>query len=104
MIRSRRGEDRSPRRTFGSGIRCRSDADTFRFDGSDDSSRYIIVIGPDAASSAVYGQDRPGQPIELEVRLNGVRDGRFFFFVQNGLVNGGYTGQLSDPLVLSPSP
>jgi hypothetical protein len=57
-----------------------------------------------AGIDQIYFDATPGQPIQLEVRLNGVRDGRFFFFVQNGLVNGGYTGTLSDPLVFSPSP
>ncbi len=51
----------------------------------------------------IYFDTTPGQAIELDVRLNGVRDGRFLFFVQNGVVNGGYTGTLSDPLVLSPA-
>jgi hypothetical protein len=50
----------------------------------------------------IYFDASPGQAIELDARLNGIRDGRFLFFVQNGVVNGGYTGMLSDPLILSP--
>jgi hypothetical protein len=50
----------------------------------------------------IYFDAAPGQAIQLDARLNGIRDGRFLFFVQNGLVNGGYTGMLSDPLILSP--
>jgi hypothetical protein len=45
----------------------------------------------------------PGQAIQIDAQLNGTREGQFLFFVQDGIVNGGYTGVLSDPLVLSPS-
>jgi hypothetical protein len=45
----------------------------------------------------------PGETIEVDAQLNSVRDGHFLFFVQDGVVNGGYTGTLSDPLMLSPS-
>jgi hypothetical protein len=45
----------------------------------------------------------PGQPIHIDAQLNGTREGQFLFFVQDGIVNGGYTGMLTDPLVLSPS-
>jgi hypothetical protein len=40
----------------------------------------------------------PGGTIEIEAAVGGVDDSSFFFFVQNGTVNGGYTGALSDPL------
>jgi hypothetical protein len=45
----------------------------------------------------------PGQPIQVSVRLNGVLGDRFFFFVQDGVVNGGFTGPLSDPVIFAPS-
>jgi hypothetical protein len=45
----------------------------------------------------------PGQQILLTVQLNGVQSGKFLFFVQDGIVNGGYAGPLTDPLVLSPA-
>jgi hypothetical protein len=44
-----------------------------------------------------------GQSVEIDAQLNGTRDGHFLFFVQDGVVNGGYTGTLTDPLVFSPS-
>lgn len=51
-----------------------------------------------------FDADAPaGEPLQLDAQLNGTRDGRFLFFVQDGLVNGGYTGMLSDPLVLAPA-
>jgi hypothetical protein len=41
-----------------------------------------------------------GAPITLEASVGGLKDGSFLFFVQDGQVNGGYTGQLTDPLML----
>ena len=41
-----------------------------------------------------------GVPITLEASGGGLKDGSFLFFVQDGQVNGGYTGQLTDPLML----
>jgi hypothetical protein len=40
----------------------------------------------------------PGGTIQITASVGGVNDSSFFFFVQDGTVNGGYTGQLSDPL------
>jgi len=45
----------------------------------------------------------PGAVITLDAVVNGQRDGAFLFFVQNGAVNGGYAGTLTDPLMLEPS-
>ena len=42
--------------------------------------------------------------ITLDAKLNGVEDPTYLFFVQNGQINGNYTGQLTDPLMLEPSP
>ena len=41
--------------------------------------------------------------ITLEAKLNGVDDGQYLFFVQDGQINGNYAGTLSDPLMLEPS-
>ncbi len=40
----------------------------------------------------------PGATIELTTKLSGELNGAIVFFVQDGQVNGGYTGTLSDPL------
>lgn len=40
----------------------------------------------------------PGGKIEISAAVGGVQDSSFFFFVQDGQVNGGYNGQLTDPL------
>ena len=47
----------------------------------------------------------PGAVLTLEATVGGLREGpganhSFFFFVQDGKINGGYTGRLSNPLQL----
>lgn len=57
-------------------------------------------------STAVAGVtfDAPGGAIiTVDARLNGVDDGSLMFFVQAGVLNGGYTGALTDPLMFEPS-
>jgi hypothetical protein len=39
-----------------------------------------------------------GATLTVDAAIGGLRDGSFYFFVQNGQVNGGYTGRLTDPL------
>jgi hypothetical protein len=46
----------------------------------------------------VHFSSDPGAKIQIEASVGGVDDSSFFFFVQDGTVDGGYTGQLSDPL------
>jgi hypothetical protein len=41
--------------------------------------------------------------ITLEAALGGVSDPSYLFFVQDGNVNGGYTGMLTDPLMMEPT-
>jgi hypothetical protein len=43
-----------------------------------------------------------GATITLDARMNGLDDGGFLFFVQDGKVNGGYTHTVTDPLMLVP--
>jgi hypothetical protein len=45
----------------------------------------------------------PGAIITVDATMNGVDDGSLMFFVQDSLVNGGYTGALTDPLMFEPS-
>lgn len=45
----------------------------------------------------------PGAAITLDAQVDGQRDGAILFFVQDGQVNGGYAGTLTDPLMLEPS-
>jgi hypothetical protein len=44
-----------------------------------------------------------GATITLDASLGGLKDGSFLFFVQDGKINGGYAGTLTDPLELQPS-
>ena len=44
-----------------------------------------------------------GMPITLEASVGGLKDGSFLFFVQNGRVNGGFAGKLTNPLQLQGS-
>jgi hypothetical protein len=60
----------------------------------------------EAVATTTTGEDAmlfdttPGVPITLTVSLNAPVS---FFFVQDNLVNGGYKGALTNPLVLQPS-
>jgi hypothetical protein len=45
----------------------------------------------------------PGATITLEASVDGDDNGSFLFFVQDGKVNGGYQGTLSDPIMFVPS-
>jgi len=42
----------------------------------------------------------PGAVITIEASVGSIKDGSFLFFVQNGKVNGGFTGKLTNPLRL----
>lgn len=41
--------------------------------------------------------------ITLDVKLDGQENGQYLFFVQDGKINGGFTGTLTDPLMLEPT-
>jgi hypothetical protein len=45
----------------------------------------------------------PGDIITLDAKMNALDDGNLLFFVQDGQINGGYRGTLTDPLMLQPS-
>jgi hypothetical protein len=45
----------------------------------------------------------PGVSIELTVGLDPEPDTNFLFFVQDGRINGGYRGSLTNPLILEPA-
>ncbi|MBX3261762.1 MAG: hypothetical protein KIS78_06580 [Labilithrix sp.] len=42
----------------------------------------------------------PGAVITVDAAVGGLKDGAFLFFVQDGKVNGGFTGKLTNPLQL----
>jgi hypothetical protein len=51
----------------------------------------------------VFFDTKPGASIVLRGTIGGVADPSFFFFVQDGVVNGGFQGTLSNPLELQGS-
>jgi hypothetical protein len=54
-----------------------------------------------ALSGATF--DTPaGAQVDVDVLIDGAKAGVTLFFVQNGTVNGGYAGALTDPLVFEP--
>ena|SRR5579883_2389484 len=48
----------------------------------------------------VHFDTTPGAIITLDASVDGMHDGSFLFFVQDGQVNGGYQGTVTDPLML----
>ncbi len=54
-------------------------------------------------STEVHGlrfDTQPGAVITIDASVGGLKDGAFLFFVQNGQVNGGWQGKLTNPLQL----
>jgi hypothetical protein len=45
----------------------------------------------------------PGAIVTVEAAIGSLRDGAFLFFVQDGVVNGGFEGKLTNPLQLQGS-
>jgi len=70
----------------------------------DGSSTIELVTTTTVAVDGVTFDTIPGAIISLDAKLGGVEDGSFLFFVQDGQINGGYEGLLSDPLLLEPAP
>jgi hypothetical protein len=60
------------------------------------------VTRTSTAIAAVTFDTAPGATISLDAQIDGQRSGAVLFFVQDGKVNGGYTGALTDPLDLEP--
>lgn len=45
---------------------------------------------------------KPGADVQIEAVIGGESSSKFFFFVQDGEVNGDYTGILTNPLIFRP--
>jgi hypothetical protein len=63
----------------------------------------VTTTTTNAVDGVTFDTD-PGAVISLDAKLDGTEDGTFLFFVQDGQINGGYQGTLSDPLLLEPAP
>jgi hypothetical protein len=61
------------------------------------------VTSTSTNTEGVYFDAVAGVAIKLDASVGGLRDGSFLFFVQDGQVNGGFTGVLTDPLLLEGS-
>ncbi|MEO6420879.1 MAG: hypothetical protein ABIP39_15810, partial [Polyangiaceae bacterium] len=46
----------------------------------------------------VFFDTAPGASIVLQGSISGNTDSSFFFFVQDGVVNGGFQGKLTNPI------
>ncbi len=70
------------------------------------SSTPDVLVATSHTTTGVSGVDfdaTPGADVKIDMNVSGLRDGRFFFFVQNGQVNGNFQGILTDPLIFEPS-
>jgi len=45
----------------------------------------------------------PGTDLKIMLDVSGLQDGNFFFFVQDGVIDGNYQGNFTDPLIFEPS-
>jgi len=91
-----------------SGTSVTNSASTFSQPSSDvlDSSTSNVLVAQTHTTTGVESvtfDATPGADVTVDVTVSGLRDGRFFFFVQNGQVNGNFQGTLSDPLIFEPS-
>jgi hypothetical protein len=59
------------------------------------------VDAKSTTASEVHGirfDTSPGAVITIDASIGGLKDGAFLFFVQDGKVNGGFAGKLTNPL------
>jgi hypothetical protein len=65
------------------------------------SSRQIKVTTITGSQTHGVRFDTPaGAVITVDAAVGSLRDGKYFFFVQNGKINGGFKGKLTNPLML----
>jgi hypothetical protein len=63
----------------------------------------VLTTATSTTIDGVHFDAPPGAIITVDAKMNGVDDGSLLFFVQDSLVNGGYRGPLTDPLMFEPS-
>lgn len=66
------------------------------------SESFVVSSNTTTERDQMAFDTEPGASIELEVQLYPEPDKNFLFFVQDGKVNGGYQGSLTNPLILEP--
>lgn len=55
------------------------------------------------AEDGIAFDTKAGQSITVKATVAGIENASLFFFVQDGKVNGGYAGALSNPLTFRPT-
>jgi hypothetical protein len=66
-------------------------------------TRFEAVTSTAAAQDGVTFTTSPGAIITLSATVGGQYDGRFVFFVEGGKVDDGFTGTVTDPIMLQGS-
>jgi len=65
------------------------------------------LVATSHVTTGIAGVDfdaQPGTDVKIDLTMSGLRTGEFFFFVQNGQVNGNFpSDKLTDPLIFEPS-
>ncbi len=69
-------------------------------DGGAQSTTFTATTTTTTQVQGVMFDTQPGVVITLSAALEGEYSGSFLFFVQDGQINGGYKGELTDPLDL----
>jgi hypothetical protein len=68
------------------------------FHTSPTSSRLDMTSTTTTEKHGIRFDTSPGAVITVDAAVGGIKDGAFLFFVQDGKVNGGFTGKLTNPL------
>ncbi len=85
-----------------------ANAKSSQFEGND----YFSAPDPTTLTATTHTTDgvdaldfdaTPGTDLKIELGVSGLKDGNFFFFVQDGAIDGNYQGNLTDPLIFEPS-
>jgi len=72
--------------------------------GSPSPSEVDVASHTTMAVDEVDFDAAPGADLKIDLSVSGLRDGAFFFFVQNGQIDGNFPqNKLTDPLVFEPS-
>jgi hypothetical protein len=66
------------------------------------STRLLVSSTVTYDAAGVTFQSTPGARITVTGQMGGLQTGEFLFFVQDGQINGGYTGTLTNPLTFEP--
>jgi hypothetical protein len=86
-----------------------ANAKTSQFEQTDtlDTATSDKLVATTHVTTGIDGVDfdaQPGADMKIDLMMSGLKTGEFFFFVQNGQVNGNFpSDKLTDPLIFEPS-